>query len=158
MARKVMDRRASDNKYLHKDFHGAMLCGLEYVFERYGQEGFEAYVRQTAAAIHAPLRDAIRQRGLPALEEYLRDIFTTEEGDFSSDWDGDALVFSVNVCPAVSYLQQHGYDVPERFCEVTRIMNQVICEGTGFASEVDYDTAAAKCVQRFFPAARDGEK
>ena len=153
MAKEVITRRASDNKYLHKDFHGAMLCGLEYVFDRYGREGFEAYVRQTATAIHAPLRDAIRERGLSAMEEYLRDIFTTEGGDFCSEWDGDALVFTVNVCPAVSYLQQQGFDVPERFCEVTRITNEAICEGTGFASEVDYDTSAAKCVQRFFPVA-----
>lgn len=157
MPRQVMDRRASDNKYLHKDFHGAMLCGLDYVFERYGQEGLEACVRQTASALYGPLRDAVRHRGLGALEEYLRDIFTTEEGDFSSAWEGDALVFTVRTCPAVSYLQQQGFKVPERFCEVTRIMNEVICEGTGFASEADYDTAAAKCVQRFFPVA-EGEK
>jgi len=156
MPRKVMERRASDNKYLHKDFHGALLCGLEYVFDRFGQEGFEAYVRQAASALYAPVRDAVKQKGLVALEEYLRDIFTTEQGDFSSAWEGDALVFTVNVCPAVSYLQQQGHKVPARFCEVTRIMNEVICEGTGFASEVDYDTAAARCVQRFFPVAEGG--
>lgn len=156
MPKKVMERRAADNKYLHKDFHAAMLCALEYVFDRFGQEGFEAYVRQAAAAIYAPLRDEITRRGLSALEQYLRDIFTAEEGEFSIERDGEGLVLTVHTCPAVAHLQSKGHEVTERFCEVTRIMNEVICEGTGYTSAVDYDTAAAKCVQRFFPAAERG--
>lgn len=156
MPRKVMKRSAADNKYLHKDFHGAMFCALEYVFERFGQEGCEAYVRQAADALYSPLREALGRRGLDALEQYLRDIFTTEEADFSIARDGGELVFSVHACPAVTHIQLQGYEVTGRFCEVTRIMNEVICEGTGFASEVDYDAAGARCVQRFFPVAKGG--
>ncbi len=158
MPKQVMRRSAADNKYLHRDFHGAMFCALEYVFEHFGREGFEAYVRQTAEALYAPVRRALERKGLPALEQYLREIFTTEEGDFSATRDGDALVFTVHVCPAVSCLQEHGHEVTGRFCEVTRIMNEVICEGTGFASEVEYDTAAARCVQRFRRISKGGDR
>ena len=47
MAKRVMDRRAADNKYLHRDFHVSGDLGIQYVGERYGDNG----VKNTCAAL-----------------------------------------------------------------------------------------------------------
>ena len=36
--RKVMKRSASDNKYLHKDFHLSMNIVLTYIYKNFGKE------------------------------------------------------------------------------------------------------------------------
>jgi len=38
MPKEVMRRQASDNRYLHRDFHGAMSLALEYLRIRYGED------------------------------------------------------------------------------------------------------------------------
>ena len=41
----VMDRRAADNKYLHRDFHISNDLGAAYIAEKYGPEGVDEYLR-----------------------------------------------------------------------------------------------------------------
>ncbi|MFH0796159.1 MAG: hypothetical protein V2A65_03775 [Candidatus Omnitrophota bacterium] len=36
MTKETMSRKASDNIYLHKDFHGALSAGIEYLDRHYG--------------------------------------------------------------------------------------------------------------------------
>ena len=38
MPKEKMRRKAADNPYLHKDFHGALSCGMEYLHARFGAE------------------------------------------------------------------------------------------------------------------------
>ena len=54
MAREVVRRTAQDNRYLHKDFHGALSVGLEYVEHHFGEEAVRDYLRQFARAFYAP--------------------------------------------------------------------------------------------------------
>lgn len=79
--RETMRRKASDNRYLHKDFHGALSLGLEYLERHYGDEAVRDYLRQFVTSFHGPLRAAIRDRGLPALKEYLEGIYRLEGGN-----------------------------------------------------------------------------
>ncbi len=46
MARQVMRREASDNEYLHRDFHGALSAAIEYLDRRYGEEAVRSYLRE----------------------------------------------------------------------------------------------------------------
>ena len=34
---KVIDRKASDNEYMHEDFHGALCYAIKYLDDNYGQ-------------------------------------------------------------------------------------------------------------------------
>ena len=72
MPREVMDRRAADNVYLHRDFHGALSNALIYLEERFGPEAVREYLRGFALRFYAPLRAEIAERGLPAIADYLR--------------------------------------------------------------------------------------
>ena len=72
MAIEQMVRSASDNKYIHKDFHNALNLGITYLRESYGDEAVREYLRQFADAFYSPLKKAMCDRGLVALEETLQ--------------------------------------------------------------------------------------
>ena len=46
MSKQVMERRAFDNEYLHKDFHGALSAGIEYLHSHYGPQAVRDYLGQ----------------------------------------------------------------------------------------------------------------
>ena len=176
MPKQVMHREARDNRYLHKDFHGALSVGIDYLEARYGEEAVRGYLRQFAKAFYGPLTEAIRTRGLVALQEHFARIYEMEgasprfrlnnTGDdktgtvplalegtvpvLSSD-SYDELVIELDACPAVMHMREHNYPVARLFFETTRTLNEAICEGTPFAAElVAYDPDTGQSVQRFF--------
>ena len=61
MAREVMRRHASDNEYLHKDFHGALSCGIEYLHEIYGEDAVRRYLHDFALSYYTPLRRELNE-------------------------------------------------------------------------------------------------
>jgi hypothetical protein len=151
MAKEVMRRTAADNPYLHKDFHGALSAGIEYLHERYGADAVRDYLRQFASTYYAPLKAAVCERGLVAMNEYLEHMYATEGGDIRLNCSGDELVFEVAACPAVTHMHEHGYRVARLWPETTRAVYEAICESTPFAVEVlEYDDATGGTRVRFY--------
>ena len=132
MSKLVIRRTAADNPYLHKDFHGALSAGIEYLHQRYGEGAVRDYLRQFAAAFYAPLTQDIVTRGLIALREYLERIYTLEGGQLHAALSDDELLVEVERCPAVSYMREHGYPVARLFYETSRTVYAAICAGTPF--------------------------
>ena len=151
MAKEVMRRRAADNEYLHKDFHGALSCGIDYLHEHYGEEAVKQYLHDFALSFHAPLREALQQRGLVALKEHFEKVYETEGGEAAFELSDDELVIRVAACPAVTHMREQGYPVADLFHETTRTVNETVCEGTPYAAElVEYDPETGRSVQRFY--------
>ena len=151
MAKEIMDRRASDNVYLHKDFHGALSVGIDFLHERYGADSVREYLRQFTLAYYAPLKEKLAQEGLPALKEYYEEVYGAEGGDIDVELTDNELVVSVQSCPAVTHMRAHGYKVAALFYETVKTVNESLCEGTPFSAELDeYDEATGRSVQRFF--------
>jgi hypothetical protein len=160
MPKQVMHREARDNRYLHKDFHGALSVGIEYLEAHYGEEAVRRYLRQFAKAFYGPLTEAIRNRGLAALQEHFARIYELEgasprfrlsENKGTVPVLSDELVIELDACPAVMHMREHNYPVARLFYETTRTLNEAICEGTPFAAElVAYDPETGRGVQRFF--------
>ena len=151
MPKEVITRKASDNPYLHKDFHGALSTGIEYLHERYGEQAVRDYLRQFARAFYKPLTDAVKARGLVALKEHFERIYRTEGAEARFRLSEDELVIDVPRCPAVTHMREHGYKVARLFVETTRTVNEALCELTPFAAElVEYDEPSGRSVQRFF--------
>ena len=138
---------------VHKDFHGALSFGLQFLEERYGREGLDDFLEGLARTVYAPLVEALRTEGLPALERHWRTIFEIEAGGVAMRMEGDTLVLEVRRCPAIAHMHEHNYTVAEHFCDHTRIVNEAVCRAAGYEAEVDYDQAAGRCVQRFRRAA-----
>jgi len=135
---------------VHKDFHGALSCCLEYIYKKYGEKELDMCLRQIARNVYKPLIESLKSRGLAALEEHWRRIFTIEGGDFDLHYDGDVLVLNVKKCPAIWHMRERGYRIFEKFCEHCRIVNDEICKAAGYNSSVDYDQDAGSCTQKFW--------
>lgn len=155
MSPKTMSCKAADNEYLHKDFHGALSAGIEYLHTNYGEEAVRDYLREFTGRYYAPLKQAIRKRGLSALKAHFEKMYTRERARFTVRLTRDELVVTVAACPAVTHMKQHGYPVARLFHETTRTVNEALCEGSPFQAELaEYDPETGRSVQRFFRRSR----
>lgn len=151
MAKKIMRRKASDNQYLHQDFHGALSAGIEYLDRHYGEEAVRQYLRQFTSSFYSPLIKSLKERGLIALKEHFKKIYESERGKIEMILSKDELVLKVKVCPAVTHMRQHGYPVARLFYETTKTVNETLCEGTPFSTELlEYNEQTGCCIQRFY--------
>jgi len=150
-----MRRKASDNEYLHKDFHGALSVAIEYVHERFGEAAVREYLWQFARSYYAPLTESLKRSGLVALYEHFRRIYELEGGEVRFDLSEDELRIEVAACSAVMHLRERGYPVARLFRETTATVNRAICHETPFDAELlEYDERTGRSVQRFYRRAR----
>lgn len=148
--KKTMRRGASDNVYLHKDFHGALNQALVYLEQNFGGEAVGEYLRQFARNFYSPLTREIKKRGLDALKDHLERIYTLEGAKFRMKCSPDELVLTVDACPAVAHIRKMGLPVSHHFAETTRAVNAAICKGTGYEFELlEYDRESGKRVERY---------
>lgn len=146
-----MNRSASDNEYLHKDFHGALSTGIEYLHRNFGEDAVREYLRDFSRSFYAPLMKEVKEQGLSALKDHFEQMYKIEGGSVRISCTEDELIIQVEECPAVSHMRKHGYKVAELFFETSRTVNETLCEGTPLAAELlNYDQETGRCVQRFY--------
>ncbi|MBU4212821.1 MAG: hypothetical protein KKD33_09590 [Verrucomicrobia bacterium] len=145
-----MNRHASESVYFHRDFHGALSCGIEYLHEHYGENAVREFLREFALTFYAPLRQALREKGLVVLKDHFEAIYRLEGGEAQFDLSEEELLIRMAACPAVRYMRANGYPVARLFCETTRTVNETLCEDTPYVAElVQYDPQTGRSVQRF---------
>jgi len=150
MAREVVRKTARENRYLHKDFHGALSVGLEYLEDNFGEGSIREYLRQFTLAFYAPLTADLKRRGLVALKERFAKVYEEEGGKVAIALSEDELRIEVEACPAVTHMRERGYPVARLFHETTKTVNETICEGTSYTAELlDYDPQTGRGIQRF---------
>lgn len=148
--KETMSRRAAGNIYFHPDFHGALSCGIEYLHEHYGEDAVRGYIREFTLTFYAPLRKALREKGLVALKDHFAAVYRQEGGGAQFELSDDGLVIRMAACPAVRHMRARGYPVARLFHETTRTVNEALCEGTPFVAELlEYDPRTGRSVQRF---------
>ncbi len=151
MPKQIMHRDASDNQYLHQDFHGALSAGIEYLHEAYGEAAVRDYLWQFARSFYAPLTAALQKSGLDALQEHFVQLYALEGGQCCFACSTDELRIVVEACPAVMHMRAQGYPVARLFRETTETVNRAICAGTPFAAElVEYEEQTGRSVVRFY--------
>ena len=149
---KVLDCKASDNEYLHMDFHGALCYSIKYLDDKFGAKSTKEYLQQVGRTYFAPLSDALKKDGLLALEKHFKNIFTKEGGKFSLSYQGDTLVLKVDKCPAIAHLKEKNQLYTQRYCETTVIVNETICQEAGYECSCEYVPGEGECVQKFWKA------
>ena len=152
MAVERMVRNASDNKYLHRDFHNILNLGIEYLRVNYGEESVKEYLRQFTNAFYAPLKERIASEGLGAVKEHFSGIYEAEEALDVISFEGgmDELTIHVARCPAVSHMRASGVEASPAFAETTRVIGEALCEGTPYVYElISYNDADGASAQRF---------
>ncbi|MFO7534803.1 MAG: hypothetical protein R6X19_03835 [Kiritimatiellia bacterium] len=122
MAKLRIDRKASDNACLHKDFHGALSTGLEYLRTQFGESAVRAYRRQFAVAWYAPFHKTPDERFI-----------------------------EVTLNPAVSHMRSQTHVFSPMFRETAGTVGTAICENTPYEAElIRYDDESGRYTQRFF--------
>lgn len=133
---------------IHKDFHGALSVGFEFLDKNYGKKAVEEYLKEVAESIYGWLIKKIKNKGLSELEKYWNEVFSEEEGEFKIKRKGDEeIVLKVEKCPAIYHMKEKGYPVYSDFCIQCKIINEVIGEKTGYNSEIKYDKKG-RCEQK----------
>ncbi|HHW30906.1 MAG TPA: hypothetical protein GXX20_04415 [Clostridiaceae bacterium] len=151
MPKEIMTRKASDNEYLHKDFHLAMNTGIDYLHKKYGEHAVREYLKRFAKNFYAPLTEALKTRGLVALKEHFEHIYKVERSNANITLKDDELTISVDICPAVEYIRKNNAKVADLFYETTKTVNETICEGTPYAFElIEYNQETGGGTQRFY--------
>ena len=57
-------------KKIHKDFHGALSAGFQFLDERYGKKILKEYLIQVAENLYKGLINKIKRNGIVELERY----------------------------------------------------------------------------------------
>ena len=152
MTKQVMDRKAADNKYLHKDFHIYMSFGVDYVGKKYGLDGVREYLAEFTRNYHKPLIQDIRQRGLDAVQDYLARIYAAEEVPEDLEMTRSASELSVLVkrCPAVTHIRKQGGTPSRWFAETTSTVYATLALEAGISFEmIDYREDDGRAQFRF---------
>ena len=145
----IMDRKAAQNEYFHRDFHISMNKGIQYLSDTYGEDEVKAFFRRYALRVHAALIERIRKEGLAPIEAMIRETYRLEKAEdvLQTELTDRCLTVSVSRCPAVSHLRQKGVKVSAQFPMTTTEVMKTLTEEGGLSFTMDdYDarTGAAR--------------
>jgi len=148
----IMDRKASQNEYFHKDFHSIMNTGVEYIGSKYGIEEVRAYLAQFTRHVYRNLIQRIRSEGLSALKEKIEDTYAKEKAPdaLRIALNNDAMEVTVRYCPAVKHLHATGRTVSHWYPYTTQFVMETLAQETGYTFTMDsYDEATGAAKYRF---------
>lgn len=150
MAIERMDVKASDNEYLHKDFHGALSTGIDFLARKYGADAVKEYLRDFVYAYMKPLTEQVKVHGLSAIKDYYENIYSIEGGVAEFNLTDNELIIKVKKNPAVKHMRENNYAVAENWIETIRTVNEAICDGTEYKADLlEYDNESGANVQLF---------
>lgn len=145
----VMNRKASENEYFHRDFHSSMNMGIDYLGEQYGMDAVREYLTTYTNNVYGPVFKAIQADGLRAIEAKILDTYHKEKADDAVETvcTPERLDVVIRYCPAVRHLHETGRQVSKWYRYTTQIVMEVLAQSGGYRFEMDaYDeeTGAAR--------------
>jgi len=148
----ILEIRAAENEYFHKDFHSSMNMGIHYVGENYGLEAVREYLTQYTNNVYKTVMADMQVCGLAALEDKIKDTYEKEKASevLKTEMTADALYVTVAECPAVKHLHSTGRDVSPWYRYTTEVVMEVLAASAGFAFVMDsYDEATGAASYHF---------
>lgn len=148
----VMDRKASDNEYFHKDFHSSLNMAIDYLAENYGVDVLEEYFDDYVSNVYQKTILDINARGLKAVEDKILDTYFKEKSvdAIETKLDGNKLTVKVKYCPAVKYLKETGRQVTKHFIYSTSLVMKKLAEKTNIKfNMLSYDNETGKAEYEF---------
>lgn len=134
MERLHIDRKASDNKYFHRDFHLAADNGLRYIGENYGDEGIKEYLEQYALNFYKLIVEDVKKDGLIVLENRFKTIYEKEEWSeyLHTTLTESKLVIKIDKCPAITYMKSVNHVPSPWYKELTYTVYDVLAKMCDF--------------------------
>lgn len=145
----VMNRKASENEYFHRDFHSSMNMGIDYLGEQYGMDAVREYLTTYTNNVYGPVFKAIQADGLRAIEAKILDTYHKEKADDAVETvcTPERLDVVIRYCPAVRHLHETGRQVSKWYRYTTQIVMEVLAQSGRYRFVMDaYDeeTGAAR--------------
>ena len=151
MSKEIITRNASDNEYLHMDFHIALNYGIDYLHKKFGEGSVTEYLKQFANSFFAPLKKSLNERGLIAIKEHYEEIYKIEGAEFNMNLSRNELIIHLSASPAVMHIKANGHLISELFHETITTINKTICQDTPFEFELlEYNKGNGASIQRFY--------
>lgn len=148
----IMDRKASDNEYFHRDFHSSMNMGAHYLGDKFGLDDLKAYLTRYTKNVYKPVIEDMKVRGLAALEAKIRDTYEKEKTleALETKLTDTSLEVAVAFCPAVKHLHATGREVSPWYRYTTEVVMETLAEIGGFRFTMEsYDEATGAAKYRF---------
>lgn len=148
---KTMNRKASDNKYLHRDFHVSSDIGLAYIGNKYGEDAVKDFICQFVDSYHRPLSDLAKKEGISVIKKYFEDIFEKEEAIelLSILETKTTLKIEIRECPALKYMKSVGHKASKWHKYTTTLLYQRLADNSDLYFELDYydsDTGGSRFI------------
>jgi hypothetical protein len=148
----IMDRKASDNEYFHKDFHSSLNMAIDYLAENYSIDVLEDYFDDYVSNVYQKTIIDINARGLKAVEDKILDTYAKEKSIDAVETilNGNKLSVKVKYCPAVKHLLSTGRKVTKHFIYSTSLVMQKLADKTGLKfNMLSYDNETGKAEYEF---------
>lgn len=147
---KVIERKASDNKYLHKDFHISMNMLMKYICDEFGPRALTEYLEQFSMEFHSLNNECLKKGKLECLLAYFKDVYKKEEWPADIELCDDILTISQNACPGINYLRQNGHEPIEHYVQTYTTVYETMCKNTPYEYFMEnFNNETGACVQRF---------
>ncbi len=144
----IIDMKAEDNKYLHRDFHLLGDLALKYCGEQFGDKGVEEFLTDYTKNYYSPQIEDIKKRGLVALREWLEKIYEVEEASelLKTELSENQLTVTVEKSPVIEYMRSLNQEPTEYYIEETRTVYATIANACNLDFILDYynEDGAAK--------------
>ena len=153
MATLVQDVRASDNKYLHRDFHASNDICVRYLGEKYGDNGVKEFLREYALAYYTPLVEKIKAEGLAVLQNKIESDYEYEEvGEVChTSLKNDVLTVTIDRCPGIMHIKEICREPSKWYIELTRTVNETIADMAKVGFEmISYNEENGAAKYRYF--------
>lgn len=146
----VFERRASQNKYLHRDFHISMNMLMEYIRERFGPESLTEYLREFSREFHKVRKEELTKGSLIVLYDYFKKIYKDEEWEIEITVDESELRLYQTACPGILHIRKNGFSPVEQYIETYTTVYDELCKGTPFEYiMMDFAKETGACTQVF---------
>lgn len=130
----IMDRKAAQNEYFHRDFHSSMNMGIEYIGAHYGLAGVKEFLTTYTVHVYKLVIAAMKEHGLSALRAKIEDTYRKEKASdvLTLEQNADSLHITVRECPAVRHLHETGRIVSKWYRYTTEYVMAALAERGGF--------------------------
>lgn len=135
----VMEKRAYDNKYLHRDFHASIDNAIAYIGDVFGEDALSEYLRQY-------VNTRYQKMSLNELCDYFSDIYEKEEASdkIEINLTEDKLTVKITACPGLAYLNEHG-GASKWYRFTTEVMYKYLADLCNFDFNlIEYDDKTGK--------------
>lgn len=124
---------------------------FRFILREFGWEELRRYWSRLGREYYAPVSQAWREGGLPAVASYWRAFFAAEPlSEVLVSCSHERVELEVKTCPAIGHLRAEQREIVPCYCQHCYFVGQSMAEAAGLAMRVEGGNGS--CRQVFFAA------